>query len=380
MNESLAIAICMLAAAFIAYELKVVSAIFEVIGGLILVLLMPTVNNIDWFHFMSELGMLALMFVAGFDLEIDQIRRSWQPCSVIGIASFAVTVGGVYAVSHYALGIEPLASGYIAVALSATSLALVYFALKTNFGVSSRPAQIALASASIVDVLCMLSLAVLLQQAVWALSVLVVFVLICVFGLPKVGSLIINRFKGSYLEPELRFLLMILIALMFVGKNIQGLHPAILAFITGIALSSLFAENANSKEKLTGMVFGFLSPLFFIHAGAQMQVTELGLLDLEIIGALLVSAMVLKFLGTYIPAYLTTKETKSWIGILFNYRMTFGLITAQVGIQEGVLTQNMYDAVVITILVSAALTGLLLRTDLFGTPNDYRQHYVELSG
>ena len=361
LDPSIAIAICLLLATGLALELRIPSAIVEVLAGVVLVMLLPDISEVGWLEFLSHLGMLALMFVAGFELELDKLRRTWRACLTIGGASFLAPMAGVFVFAMLGLGLGVSGSLLVAVALSTTSLALVYHALKEHAGLTDPQSQIMLAAASVVDVLSMVSLALLLGDVGWGTAALGLAVVLSAVSLPRIGSRLFRRYHGAVAEAELRFLLVVLVAIGFMGESVRGMHPAIIAFTIGIAMSGVVYETTAVKHKLEGLVFGFFAPLFFIHAGTQVQLSTIDATHLGHAAILLTLAVGLKYIATRAAARWVTGQNGHRIGVLFNYRMTFGIIGAEFGLQSGVISQGLFDVLMLVILASAALPGLLLR-------------------
>lgn len=360
METSLAVAICLMVAGLIALELRISTAILEIAAGVVLVTFLPHASELKWLDFLANFGMLALLFVAGFEVEIEKLRRTWRSCLAIGLLSFAVPLGGIYALCALVIGLPPVTSGLVAIGLSTTSLALVYQALRQEDILSTSEGQIILAAASVVDVLSMVSLAMLLGDITWATGVVVMVVVLSIFSLPPIGSWLFRRYMGSTAEPEIRFLLVILVAMGFMAENVGGIHPAIVAFAVGVAMAGVVIENTAVKEKMKGLVFGFFAPVFFIHAGTQIDLANLSAEFFVLAGMLFAAAVTLKFIGTALPARLLMRESSARsIGILFNYRLSFGIIAANVGLESGLLSENLYAVLLLIVAGSAALPTLM---------------------
>jgi len=361
MESSLAVAIGLVAAAGLALELRVSSAILEIFAGIALALLLSDVQELEWLSFLANLGMLALMFMAGFEVEAKRLRRTWRSCLVVGASSLFAPMTGVFAVAHFGFGLEPVAAALVAIGLSTTSLALVYQALRDERLLATDTGQTMLASATVVDVLSMLSLAVLLGDAGWGTAAVLLVVAFTVIGLPRVGQWFFRRYAGSVVEAELRFMLVILVGMGFMAESASGIHPAVVAFAVGVAMSGLVAEHRELKSKLKGIVFGFFAPVFFLHAGTKLDVSYLTQDTLIMAAVLFVVACGLKFLGTAIPARRLLAVPGRFAGVLFNYRLSFGIIAANVGLQSGVLTNATYAVILLVVVASAGLPVIFLR-------------------
>jgi Kef-type K+ transport system membrane component KefB len=360
MNASLIVAIVLVGAAAIAFELGISSAIIEIFAGVMLALFVDDIESLDWLRFLANLGMLGLMFMAGFEVDVVRLRRTWKASVCIGVLSLVLPLAGVFAVTYYLLGLEFLAAGLIAIALSTTSLALVYHALKDRGLLESDSGQALLGAASVVDVLSMVSLAVLLGDVGWGTVVFLLVVVPAIFGLPRVGRWIFRRYKGSVVELELRFLLVTLVGMGFMAENVGGVHPAVVAFAVGIVMSEVMEEHAELEEKLKGIVFSLFGPVFFLHAGAQLDLRQLTPDLLGTAGILFVVACGLKFAGAALPTRWLLDVPGRFVGLLFNYRLSFGIIAASVGLKSGVLSDGLYAVILLVVMGSAALPVIFL--------------------
>jgi Kef-type K+ transport system membrane component KefB len=263
-------------------------------------------------------------------------------------------------------GLSWQVAGLMAIGLSTTSLALVYHALKERGDIERPFAQIALGAATVVDVLSMVALALLLGSVGWGTAIFLLVIIPGFFGLPRIGNWIFRRYAGSIVEFELRFLMVILISMGFMAEHIGGIHPAVIAFAIGLVLSEVVEEHGELEEKLRTVVFSMLAPVFFLHAGMQIDltlVTSEMFLQFLILFAVAVG---LKFAGTAIAANWLLGHSGTFIGVLFNYRLAFGIATASVGLKTGVITDAQYSIILLVIVCSAFLPALFLRD----TPNE----------
>ena len=86
---------------------------------------------------------------------------------------------------------------------------------------------------------------------------------------------------------------------------------------------------------------------------------------LTIFAVVFILATALKFLGTYIPARVFVKDFAAYSGKIFNFRLSFGIITANVGLERGLIEPGMYAVIMLVIISSAAIPSLLLRNPNF---------------
>ena len=361
MDPSIAVAVTLVLAAALAFELNVSSAILEIGAGILLGVWLGDLASLGWLHFLANLGMLGLMFMAGFEVDVDRLRDTWKASIAIGVSSLAMPLAGVFLVAYYGLDLSPLAAGLVAVALSTTSLALVFHALKERGLLRRQLGQTVLAAASVVDVLSMVILALMLGEVGWGTAIFLLVVIPTLFGLPRVGRWIFRRYRHSLVELELRFVLVLLVSLGFMAEEVGGIHPAVVAFALGLVLSEVVDAHDEVEEKLKGIVFSFFAPIFFLHAGTQFRPGLLSMDSLWIAALLFAVACALKFVGTALPARRLLALPGRFVGLLFNYRLSFGIIAATVGLNMGVLSEQLYAIVLLVVLASAGLPVIFLR-------------------
>ena len=360
MEPSVIVAVVLVGAAVMAFELGISSAIVEIVAGVILAFFIADIGSLGWLEFLANLGMLGLMFMAGFEVDVTRLRRTWRASVGIGVCSLTFPMTGVFLVCHFLLGLEFLPSGLVAIGLSTTSLALVYHALKDRGMLDGDVGQALLAAASVVDVLSMIALAVLLGEFGWGTAIFVIVVVPTIIGLPRLGHWIFRRYKGSVVEFELRFLLVLLVGMGFMAENIGGIHPAVVAFAIGVVMSEVMEEHEQLEDKLKGIVFSLFGPVFFLQAGTQLDLRALSPDMLFAAALLFATACSLKFIGSALPGHWLLKTSGRFVGLLFNYRLSFGIIAASVGLKIGVITESLYAVMLLVVIGSAALPVIFL--------------------
>lgn len=361
MEPSIIVAVVLIAAAALAFELGISSAIMEILAGVLLALFIEGISSMGWLQFLANLGMLGLMFMAGFEVDVRRLRTTWRAGVAIGVMSLAFPMIGVFATAHVVFDLPFKTAGLVAIALSTTSLALVYHALKERGLLRENTGQILLAAASVVDVLSMVSLSLLLGDVGWGTGIFLLVVIPTIIGLPHIGEFIFRRYQGSVVEFELRFLLVVLVGMGFMAEHVGGIHPAVVAFAIGLALSEVVEEHEILEEKLKGIIFSFFAPIFFLQAGTQLNLKLMTGEVLIVAAVFFVVACTLKFVGTAIPGRWFLETSGRFAGLLFNYRLSFGIITASVGLKIGLLTPVLYSVILLVVVASAALPVIFLR-------------------
>lgn len=366
MEPSIVVALVLVLAAGIALEIGFSSAIAEILAGVALAFFFVDIAELDWVEFLGNMGLLGLMFLAGFEVDIHRLRSTWRASVGIGVASLLTPMTGVFLVCYFLFSLPFVTAALMAIGLSTTSLALVYHALKERGDLSGDFGQTVLGAATVVDVLSMIALAILLGDAGWGTAIFLLVLLPTIFGLPQIGAWIFRRYKGSIVEFELRFLMVLLISMGAMAEHVGGIHPAVIAFAIGLVMAEVVEEHGQVEEKLRAIVFSLLAPVFFLHAGMQIDLRLLGIDTLLQFALLLVVAVGLKFTGTALAARWLLGHSAVVMGMLFNYRLAFGIVTATVGLEAGVISETQYSIILMVIVCSALLPALFLRD----TPNE----------
>lgn len=362
MNPSIIVALVLVATAGLALEIGFSSAIAEILAGVALGYFFEDIDQLEWVRFLGNLGLLGLMFLAGFEVDINRLRKTWRASTGIGIASLTVPMSGVFLVCHFGFDLPPKTATLMAIGMSTTSLALVYHTLKERGELRKDFGQTVLGAATVVDVLSMFALALLLGE-VGSGTLIVLLVLIpTIFGLPRIGGWIFRRYKGSIVEFELRFLMVLLISMGFMTDHVGGIHPAVIAFGMGLIMAEVVEKHGEVEEKLRAIVFGLLAPVFFLHAGMKIDLRLMSSDLLLQFAILLCVAVSLKFTGTALAARWLIGHSAVYMGMLFNYRLAFGIATATVGLRSGIISEAQYSIIMLVIVCSAFLPAIFLRS------------------
>ena len=263
--------------------------------------------------------------------------------------------------AHYWLGLDILPSALISIGMSTTSLALVYHLMKEHGTLRTHEGQVLFGAASIVDIISMVALALLLGELGMGTLVFGLIFVAIIFILPRFSNWVFKRYPNTVSEPELRFIMVIIVGMSFMAESIAHVHPALVAFTLGVFMARFIERNQDVKNKLMALVFSFFAPIFFLYSGARIDLSDLNMSYLLIFAVFFALATSLKYLGTYIPARFFIKDKANYGSIIFNFRLSFGIITANVGLENGLISEGLYAVIMLVIVSSAAIPSLLLR-------------------
>jgi len=314
----------------------------------------------EWVEFIANFGLIMLMFIAGFEVDLPMLRKNLGKSTTVGALSFVVPFVGTYAIAFLFPDMTHAKAVIFAIAMSTTSLALVFPTLREKGLLISAPGQFLLSSAMVVDIMSVLALVFFfiepgLHLLLGALGVIVIFLLA-----PRLSRWLFGRWRGNLVEMEVRFILFALLALLFIA-SVSEVHAALTGFIFGVVMSSILRKHYQVEEKLRNIVFSFFAPVFFFHAGSQMDIGQFSWRDALYVLVFTPTAFVLKFGGSYYPFRWFKCELCKFASMLFNYRLSFAIVAALFALQTERITPGEYSAIMIVVLITSLGTALLLR-------------------
>ena len=361
MNE-LIIPLLILIFGIISLEIGLAAPILEIIAGLVGMNVFQ-LSNVPWMDFMANFGILGLMFFAGLEVDKDVLRRNAGKGAVLGSASYLIPFAIISSASLALLSCNLKTAALIGISLSTTSVALVYPVLKDLKLLNSEVGQTIFTGSVIVDVLSMISLTIIFGSITHWTIIFLILTLLFMYHAPRIGRLLFRRYKGNLAEIELKFLFLIMISLIFFSDRI-GVEKAILAFILGFLFSEILEEHRELTEKLRGVVFGFMSPIFFFKAGSLVKLSEMSVYVIILTATFLSIAFIAKYLSARLVFLRLAPEWGGWsrlAGAILNFRLTFGLISAIFGLQHRILTSEIYTAIIVIIIATSLISSMIIK-------------------
>ena len=361
MNE-LIIPLLIVIFGIISLEIGMAAPIFEIIAGLVGVNIFQ-LSDVPWMDFMANFGILGLMFFAGLEVDKDILKRNAGKGAVLGLASYLIPFTTISLISLILFSCDLKTAALMGISLSTTSVALVYPVLKDLKLLSSEMGQTMFAGSVIVDVLSMISLTIIFGSITYWTIIFLILTIVFMYHAPRIGSLLFKRYRGNLAEIELKFLLLILISLIFFSERI-GVEKAVLAFILGFLFSEILEEHEEIAEKLRGVVFGFMSPIFFFKTGSLMKLSKMSVYVVALTSVFISIAFTAKYLSTRLVFSRLAPEWRRWsklAGTIFNFRLTFGLVSAVFGLQHGILTTETYSAIIGTVITTSLISSTMIK-------------------
>ena len=363
------LAATILVASTVSVEIGLSVALIELVGGVIVGnafdLTVPS-----WLAFVGTFAGIVLTFQAGAEVDVPQFRREWRASLSIGLVSFFAPFAVVGLLAYYGLDWSRRQAEIGGLALSTTSLAVVY-AVLVETGLNRELVGKRLMSATFVtDIATVIGLTVLfVEPTLWILPFVVVSVVLIV-GLPRIAPWFFGRYGDRVIEPEIKLAYASLFLLLWLGgrANSQAVLPA---FILGLAMSSHYAQHRLEQERMRVVAFAFLTPFFFLKGGMNVSLGALWS-NLGVLALLFLGKMAPKFAGIYPLARKYTAPHGMFTTLLMSTGLTFGTITSLYGLNAGIIDRTQFSLLISVVVLSAIVPTAIAQR--FFHPHDEREH------
>jgi Kef-type K+ transport system membrane component KefB len=344
------LAATILLASMVSVEIGISVAPIELGAGVVV----GNALNIDvpsWLSFLGSFAGILLTFLAGAEVDVLQLRREWKVSGSIGLVSFGAPFAVVALLAYYGLGWNHRQAEIAGIALSTTSLAVVY-AVLVETGLSREPVGKRLMSATFVtDMATVTALTVLfLTPTIWIVPFVVVS-LSLVFGLPRIAPWFFGHYGDRVIEPEIKLVFACLFLLSWLGirANSQAVLPA---FVLGLVMGSHYQQHRKEQERLRVVAFAFLTPFFFLKGGMNVSARALWA-NLGILALLFAGKMTPKLASVYPLARRFTSPHAGFTTLLMSTGLTFGTITSLYGLNAGIIDRTQFSLLVAVVVLSA---------------------------
>ncbi len=346
--------------------LRISTALSEIVVGTIAQLIIGAAvgsavlgTNESWVQFLSGLGAIVLTFLAGAELDPVVFKRKWREASAVGLASFFLPFFACAAVAYYLLGWSLMASLLAGVAMSTTSVAVVY-AVMLEFGFNATDyGKTVLAACFVTDLGTVVALGLIfapftMRTLVFLGAGVVVFVV-----LPWLTPRFFRLYGNRPSELETKYLLLCLLGMgaLATWADSEAVLPA---YLIGMVLAGTVGKDHALIRRLRTLTFGMLTPFYFIRAGSFVSVPALIAAPAAFI-VFLVVKIASKILGVYpvTKFYGAPNREAMYTTLLMSTGLTFGTISALFGLSHGIIDEGQYSALVATVIASAVIPTVI---------------------
>lgn len=341
-----------------------------IVGGIIV-----GPNGLDWFRsndtieFLATIGLVLLMFMAGVESKLDNIKGLGKKIALIGgLGGLVPTIAGVTVA--LAFGYDWSTALLLGIIFMSSAVALLVPSFQQHKIIDADLGRTIIASAIIIDAISLLLLSVFLQFAAaqtGELTTLLVYPIALValgafaWLLPKLRWVALSGMDqddNDLFERELRFTILMVISLV-VFFEFVGLHAIIAGFFAGMILSR-HLSNTLLKAKLHALSYGFFVPVFFVSMGASTDITVFtegpsALVVMLVVITVLTST---KFISGYLGGRLAGFDltASKYVGASIVPQLSTALAVAFLGFGEGLLDQSLLSAIVGLAIVTSIIS------------------------
>jgi Kef-type K+ transport system membrane component KefB len=347
-----------LTAAICSLFVTISAALFEIVVGAVAgnTLGLPLT---DWINYIASFGAIVLTFLAGTDIDPHVVKRNFGSSVTIGLMGFFAPYIGCLLLARYGIG-WPWPQAQIAgIALSTTSVAVVYAVMVETGYNQTELGKIILAACFINDIGTVLALGLVFANYNIYLLIFAVATVIVVAALPWIVPWLFERIGGRASEPEIKFLFLVLFALG--GLANLGKSEAVLpAYLIGMALAPFFMTRKELQLRMRAICFAFLTPFYFLKAGSLIEAKVL-IEGAGLIGLFLAVKMTTKFVGILpLTRYFDFKPREGmYTTLMMSTGLTFGSISALFGFTNHIIDQTQYTILVTAVIGSAVVPTLI---------------------
>lgn len=313
----------------------------------------------EWISFLAGFGAILLTFLAGAEIEPEILRKYGKESISLGLFSFLLPFLGAWAYAYYIAQWTLDAAMICGIALSTTSVAVVYAVMVETGLNKSELGKLILAACFVTDLGTVVALGIAFAHYdIWLIIFGVVTALVLALT-PRFTRWFFKAFNGHVSEPEIKLLFFMLFGLGWLATraNSEAVLPA---YLLGLVVAGLFKENREMVRHLRTATFALLTPFYFLKAGTIVSLPAL-VTGIGLILVLLGVKVAAKFVGVYplTAAFRFSRRIGTYTTLLMSTGLTFGSISALFGYTRGIITQDQYTILVTVVIGSAVVPTLI---------------------
>ena len=331
---------------------------------------------------LAELGVIVLMFNAGLETDLGELKKAGRSAFVIALIGVLVPLaGGFVLASLFNQGSDAfLQNVFIGVILTATSVSITVETLKEIGKLSTRSGNAILGAAIIDDVLGIVALTIITSLSGTGANVLLVLVKIAAFfAISVVVWILLHRlvewwFK-RYDRDKRRFVVIsfaFCLLYAYLAEELFGVADITGAYIAGL----IFAKTPRVtylQDRFDTLSYTLLSPIFFASIGLKVVLPQMSGTIVLFSVLLILWSVVSKILGCGLGSKLCgySNQDSLRIGVGMISRGEVALIVANNGIAAGLMKDEFFGPVVLMVIATTILTPILLKVVYHGKEKDY---------
>jgi Kef-type K+ transport system membrane component KefB len=319
-------------------------------------------HTTPWIDFLASFGSVLLTFLAGAEIDPASFRKHLKSSLAIGSISFLfpflAAMVFAFFVAHWQLHAAEIAG----IALSTTSVAVVYAVMVETGLNETELGKLILAACFVTDFGTVLALGILFASFNVFLLAFLALLIVVLWKLQTITRWVITTWGGRVSEIEVKFLFLVL---FFLGglATVAKSEAVLPAYLIGLVIAGVFVHDRVLVYRMRSIAFALLTPFFFIKAGTLVSVPAL-LAGTGLILVLLGVKIGAKFLGVWPLTRLFKMSTRegNYTTLLMSTGLTFGSISALYGLTHGIINQAQYTVLVTVVIGSAVIPTLIAQT------------------
>ncbi|MEA1984867.1 MAG: cation:proton antiporter [Euryarchaeota archaeon] len=349
------------------------SILGEVLTGLVLGFFLIQ-DNTEVLSFLAELGAIFLLFTAGYrEVHLRDLKASSKKAMVATLFQVLVAFASGFLLGWY-FDLGFLASMFMGVAFSPTSIGVVVKTLVDMDYLSSKPGTMMLTTAIFDDIIGIFLLSIVVTMVQYEQIPSMMQILVIAGKL--VFFIVVMALLGHYVFPRLftyihrmrvkesLFAFVVIVALFSAYfAELMGLHAVIGAFVGGVLLSDIpLAKIENVQSKVSGVAYGIFVPIFFAYIGLSIDPATLHSIGMFTVLVVLM-ALLGKLLGGFAGARMIGFDNHDSLifGTGLMARAGVELVVISIGREMGIVTDEMFSAIVLMVAVSLFVSPVLLK-------------------
>ncbi len=328
----------------------------------------------------AEIGVIVLMFCAGMETDIQELKNSGKASFVIALAGVLIPIAGGFVVAYFfnrpgmiesdAAGSVFLQNMFIGVILTATSVSITVETLKEIGKLKTSSGNAILGAAIIDDILGIIALTVITSMADPSVNIAAVLLkIVAFFAFAVVAGFLFYKFYATWFEKSGKgmhrhsiVVFVFCLLMSYVAEEWFGVADITGAFIAGLIISCT-QKTKYVAPKFDTLSYLLLSPVFFASIGLKVVLPNMNGTLIWFAVILTVVAVLTKIVGCGLGAKLCRYNGKDSIriGVGMISRGEVALIVASKGEAVGLLGTNFLGPVVIVVLITTIITPILLK-------------------
>lgn len=348
--------------AVLASHLRISIALVEICVGMVAAFVASPESlgaNHDWLRIIASVGAVLLTFLAGAELDPAAMKTKLWEVLVVGLFGFVAPFLGCAALARFVLGWDASASWLAGIALSTTSMAVVYAVMlesgfnKTDFGKGI------LGACFVNDLGTVIALGILFAPFTYRTVVFVAVSTVVLLLLPFVTTRLTARYAHRTAAIRTKWILLVLCGLgaLAVWAGSEAVLPAYLA---GMVLAKTVGRDDLFIRRLRTLTVGFLTPFYFLRAGSLVSASALMSAPLVFL-ALFAGKVASKIFGLFpiIGIFRRDGKERWYYTLLMSTGLTFGTISALFGLTHNIVTMEQYSFLVAAVIASAVIPTMI---------------------